>query len=144
MIEPMPHTAPQESWDVLCTWIADNVKMPEGGTPAEHVVKVLAVGAIIGARHALISPTFALGLAAYSNDQEGELWRSIQLAFAKDYLPWIGPQVEAFYHNLGFTHVTHMPAVVERTDEPREGGITDEDAKSILDGLDGFFGGEPA
>jgi len=139
-IERYPHTDGEESWNALCMWIEESIRMPDGEKCPEHIVKVLAVGALIGARFGLLSPAFALGLAEYSNSQKGTLWESIQIGFANSYLEWVVAQVESVYHNLGFTHVTHQ-ALVRHVDAP-EGTppITDEDQTSIMTGLDELFG----
>ena len=85
MIEPAPHTDAEQSWEAISKWIADKVKMPDGRPLDEAIVKVIAVGACIGARFSLLMPPFALGLSEYSNEQTGPLWASIQHGFIEDY-----------------------------------------------------------
>lgn len=142
MIERHTHPEPELCWIAICEWIQKNVKLPSGEECPEHVVKVLAVGAVIGSRFALVHPEFALALAEYGNSQDGNPWHSISAGLARDYLDWLEPQVKAMYHNYGFTHVSHQAVVRERETGTRGEGpaITDEDAKSILDGLDDMFG----
>jgi hypothetical protein len=83
-IERIPHPDNAQCWEALENWISLHGRMPNGDPISPSIVKVMAVGAWIGCRFALIHPPFALSIAETGNQQTGPIFEPLQAAVLVD------------------------------------------------------------
>jgi hypothetical protein len=142
MIPREEHPEPEAAWKAMEEFIAGSGRMPDGAELSPSFVKVLAVGAWIGCRLSAIYPPFGLAVAEWGNAQADVVFTSVSQAFNETYIEWLGLQMDNYAHNIGFTDLPVKVMVVPNEPEDVSEGLTDEDAKQILGGLDDLFGGK--
>ena len=87
------HPDPVKAWDALLDFITKSGCMPDGSPLSENIVKVIALGAWVGCRLALINDGFALAIAQYGNVQPDRVYTSIDNGFKMAYAHWLSDQM---------------------------------------------------
>jgi hypothetical protein len=140
MIERTPRPDPAGAWKLLEQWIADNAKTPSGDTSVSAAaVKVLAIGAYIGCRFALIHPSFAIAIAEAGNKAGGPVLDPLKEAFARDYAEHLALATQNYFLNYGFDAPAVFRVNEKGTPEEKDEPLTEQDAKQIMEGLDSLF-----
>ena len=143
MIPRNAHPEPEAAWNALAQWFQQNGRMPSGEPFNEHVIKVLMVGAWIGARFSAIYTPFGLALCEQGNAFAAagtDIMGPLNVALNNEYHEWLVNNVDNYVHNMGFD--IKVEALVETPDGKAHKALTEDDAKSIADAMEDFFRGE--
>jgi len=91
MLEPTEHPDPADAWEMLRAWLAKTARTIDGEEVTDGAIRVLLLGAWIGARLSTAFPTFGLALAEAGNSVKDPVYTPFQQSFRRDYVQWLGP-----------------------------------------------------